>query len=181
MTVLASLAELESIHVAWDALLDDSAQSSFNLRPFWLTAWWRHFAPPGAQLRAIACHDAEGSLVGLAPLYVDRRELRFIGHGGEGPSNISAAIVARRGAEEAVMGAVVDGLASDRDWDRLWLSRMRPELETARLLADGLGGVEVRANPELNLSVSVRGDWDAYRRTLGQAGRKRIHTYARRA
>lgn len=180
MNVLTTAAELEAIAPEWDALLDRSAQSSFNLRPFWLTAWWRHFAPPAGQLRAVACRDGAGTLVGLAPLYLDGREMRFLGHGGEGPSNLTAAIVALRGEEEAVIGAVVDAIASDHDWGRLWLSRMRPELETVRLLAGGLCA-ELTTNPELNLSVSACGDWDAYRRTLGQAGRKRIQTYARRA
>lgn len=179
--VLTSAADLEAIEPEWDDLLDDSAQSVFNMRPLWLRAWWRHFAPPGAELRAIACRDAEGTLIGLAPLYVDGAEVRFIGLGGEGPANQTASILARRGAEEPVVGAVVEALREDDSWSRLWLARMRPELKTVRLLGDALPGAVVTPNPELHLWEPARGDYDAYRRTLGHAGRKRIQRYGRRA
>src|SRR4051794_25377054 len=125
--IVSDAEDLAQLAGEWDALLDDSAQSFFTARPFWLLPWWRHFAPPGAELRAIACRDAAGALVGLAPLYFDpaARELRFIGVSADlrAPSNVSATVPARRGLEAAVIGAIVEVLSSDREWRRLWLAR----------------------------------------------------------
>src|SRR5437016_11559183 len=110
-------ADLAALADECNALLDCSAQSSFNLRPLWMLAWWRHFAPPGAQLHAIVCRDGDGALAGLAPLYFDpsAREMRFIGVSSEhdAPANPSAAIIARRGREAMVVNAVADTLTSN--------------------------------------------------------------------
>ncbi len=175
-SVISSASDLVALEDEWNALLDDSGQSSFNMRPLWLVAWWRHFAPPEARLEVVACRDAGGTLIGLAPLYFDplALEVRFIGVGREPrmPTNLAAAILARRGEERAVVEAVDDAMKGRR----LWLARMRPELETVRLLRGRL-----EPNPEPNLFVSTRGDWEGYRTTLGHAGRKRIQRYARRA
>jgi CelD/BcsL family acetyltransferase involved in cellulose biosynthesis len=168
----------------WNALLDDSAQSSFNVRPLWMLTWWRHFAPRGARPYVITCRDDSGRLVGLAPLYFDPsdREIRFIGVSTDHdtPANLSAAILARRGSEATVVNAVADTLASDGDWTRLWLARIRPELETSRLIVAAMRGTAT-TNTERNVCVPIRGDWETYRQSLGRAGRKRVQRYARRA
>jgi hypothetical protein len=176
--------DLAALADEWNALLDDSDQSSFTVRPFWTIAWWRHFAPQGARLRTIVCRDAGGRLVGLAPLYFDPSagEIRFIGAGPDAhtPSNLSATVAARRGSEAAVFVAVAEALAVAADWKRLWLARLRPEWGTAQAIAEALGGTTT-ANPEANIWIAVRGNWETYRQSLGRAGRKRIQRYARRA
>lgn len=185
-SVIDGIADLTALANEWDALLDDSAQSSFSVRPLWMLTWWRHFAPAGAQIRAIACRDAAGALIGLAPLYFDSsaRELRFIGviedTPGDGviPTNLTGALIARRGCEAAVVTAIAGALEERRDWKRLWLARMRPENETVALLA---ANMQIRVNSQPNLFVDTRGDWETYRASLGAAGRKRIQNYARRA
>jgi CelD/BcsL family acetyltransferase involved in cellulose biosynthesis len=189
-SVIESAADLAAIANDWNALLDDSAQSAFSVRPLWLLAWWRHFAPRDAQLRAIACRDAAGALIGFAPLYFDpaEREVRFIGvisdTAGDGvlPTNLTGSLIARRGSEAAAVAAIADALEEQRDWTRLWLARLRPEHETVALIAAALPGrTQLRAKPQHNLFVDTRGDWETYRAALGAAGRKRIQCYARRA
>ncbi len=182
-SVLTSDHELASIDTAWNALLDDSSYSSFNMRPLWLRAWWGAFAPAGARLQAIACRDADGALVGFTPLYLDAaRELRFVGLGGDGPANFTAGVIARRGFEAPVMASVVETIERTDEWDRLWLARMRPEVETTRLLVETYGArANVISNPERNLWLPARGDYETYRQSLGRAGRKRVQRYARRA
>lgn len=182
-SVLTSEHELAAVAAAWDALLDDSAYASFNMRPLWLRAWWRVFAPAGGRLRAIACRDAQGALLGFTPLYIDAaRELRFVGLGGDGPSNFTAGIIARRGFEAPVVAAVVEAIERNDEWDRFWLARMRPEVESTKLLVEAYGAsVNVIANPERNLWLPASGDYETYRQSLGRAGRKRVQRYARRA
>jgi CelD/BcsL family acetyltransferase involved in cellulose biosynthesis len=189
-SVIEGIAELTALAGEWNALLDDSAQSSFNVRPLWLLTWWRHFAPPEARLRTITCRDASGALIGLAPLYFDpiTRELRFIGviedTPGDGviPTNLTGALIARRGCEAAAVAAVAGALEDQRDWTRLWLARLRPEHETVAMLAGALRGkTQFRANVERNLFVDTGSVWETYRVALGAAGRKRIQNYARRA
>jgi hypothetical protein len=189
-SVLESFADLAAIAEEWNALLDDSAQSAFSVRPLWLLTWWRHFAPRDGRLRAIACRDAAGTLIGLAPLYFDlaEREVRFIGvitdTAGDGalPTNHTGSIIARRGSEAAAVASVAGALEEQGDWMRLWLARVRPEHETVALLAGALRGkTRLRANSQPNLFVDTRGDWETYRAALGAAGRKRIQCYARRA
>jgi hypothetical protein len=189
-SVLESVADLTALGDEWNALLDDSAQSAFCVRPFWLLTWWRHFAPRDARLRVIACRDAAGALIGLAPLYFDplERELRFIGvitdTAGDGtlPTNMIGSVITRRGSEAAAVAAIAGALEDQSDWTRLWLARLRPEHEMVALIAGALRGkVQLRANPNPNLFVDTRGDWETYRAALGAAGRKRIQNYARRA
>jgi CelD/BcsL family acetyltransferase involved in cellulose biosynthesis len=53
----------------WDALAVATSQP--YCAPAWMLAWWRHVAPPGAQLRLVLVRDG-GELVGVAPCFVDR-------------------------------------------------------------------------------------------------------------
>src|ERR1022692_2155840 len=60
---------LEGLRGAWDALaVTNSAPES---GPGWMLAWWRHVAPPSAELRIVAVSDRD-ELIGIAPLYLDR-------------------------------------------------------------------------------------------------------------
>jgi CelD/BcsL family acetyltransferase involved in cellulose biosynthesis len=52
----------------WDALAVEARRP--YCAPTWMLAWWRHAAPPGAQLRVVVV--LEGSqLLGVAPLYAE--------------------------------------------------------------------------------------------------------------
>jgi CelD/BcsL family acetyltransferase involved in cellulose biosynthesis len=95
---------------------------------------------------------------------------------------MTGAIIARRGSEAAAVAAIAVAIEDEGDWTRLWLARLRAEHEMVALIAAALRGkVELRANPQHNLFVRTRGEWETYRVGLGEAGRKRIQRYARRA
>lgn len=67
--MISEESRLEELTGAWDALaVTNSAPES---GPAWMLAWWRHVAPPGAELRVVAVSD-RGELIGIAPLYLDR-------------------------------------------------------------------------------------------------------------
>jgi CelD/BcsL family acetyltransferase involved in cellulose biosynthesis len=59
---------LSAMEDAWDELA--VANRLPLMAPACVMAWWRHMAPPSAQLRALAVYDGE-ALIGLAPFYAD--------------------------------------------------------------------------------------------------------------
>jgi CelD/BcsL family acetyltransferase involved in cellulose biosynthesis len=63
--LIVDLAGLERIAPAWDALAVAQAQPCSA--PAWMLAWWRHVAPSGAQLRAVAVREGD-ELIGVVPL-----------------------------------------------------------------------------------------------------------------
>jgi CelD/BcsL family acetyltransferase involved in cellulose biosynthesis len=69
--IIVELARLEELQDAWDALALANAEPTSG--PAWMLGWWRHVAPPGAQLRVVAVHD-RGELVGIVPLCVEPSE-----------------------------------------------------------------------------------------------------------
>lgn len=54
----------------WDALAD--AASRAFCASSWLLAWWTHARPKGARLAVVLVHDADDTLVGLAPFFLHR-------------------------------------------------------------------------------------------------------------
>jgi CelD/BcsL family acetyltransferase involved in cellulose biosynthesis len=140
-------ADIAAFLPAWDELAL-SCRRPYGT-PAWMMAWWRHMAPPGAQLRVLAVRDGE-DLVGLAAMYV-AAEARGVRHarllaaryGGTplGP-------IARPGAEEEVarlLGAYLgdmrpapqvlhfDGIPTGSPWPALirsaWSGAGRPMVQ----------------------------------------------------
>lgn len=111
--VITRVDELEPIAGAWDEL-SVAARAPFA-SPSWLIPWWRHAAPAGAELCVIAVREADGTLVGVAPFFVepDRLGLRKVRALGAGAS-LYVEPVARPGLEEDVARAVAASLAGLR-------------------------------------------------------------------
>jgi CelD/BcsL family acetyltransferase involved in cellulose biosynthesis len=66
--VLDDETEVDAFVDRWDALAVEARRP--YCAPGWMLAWWRHAAPPGAQLRITVA--IEGSqLLGIAPLYAE--------------------------------------------------------------------------------------------------------------
>lgn len=66
--LITDLSDLDAIEEEWDELAVASRLPL--MAPACILAWWRHMAPAGAQLRAIAARE-DGRLVGFAPFFVD--------------------------------------------------------------------------------------------------------------
>ena len=139
-------AALDNLCLEWDALLEQSEQWVFFLRWSWVRRWWQSYAPPGSRLYLLACRDADGRLVGLAPFYWQERrfagiphirDLNFIGTGAGIKTSEHLDLFARRNYERAVAEACAAFLLQRQDWDRLWLwnipehSKMLPHLQQA--------------------------------------------------
>ena len=81
ITVARSVAELERLAPAWDALADAVDAPLFS-RPFWCIPWARHLA--AGRPEVVTCHEGS-ELSGLAPVSVRHlggvELVRFLGHG----------------------------------------------------------------------------------------------------
>lgn len=65
----------------WRALADGAPMRS----PEWFLTWWRFYAAPGDELCVLFFRTPEGSIVGVAPLYIEtlgkQRTVRLLGSG----------------------------------------------------------------------------------------------------
>ena len=142
--VITELSKLGPLQAEWDELAVASQLPLMS--PACVMAWWRHLAPPAAESRAVALWD-DGTLVGLAPFYVDlagrggRLGLRLPGIelGGRlaplaasGHEQAVAAALARALADSKLCSDLValEGMPLAADWARTlregWPGRLRP-------------------------------------------------------
>jgi CelD/BcsL family acetyltransferase involved in cellulose biosynthesis len=187
--VVTDLAGFRALAPEWDALLGRSDQRSFFLGWRWNFLWWSHFAPPHSHPFIVCCRDTAGTLVGIAPLYLSRRdvlgivqvrELHLLGTGIELRISEHVDIFAARGSEAAAADAMGEALMADARWDRLCLHAVPAEsVLTSRLLrAAGLEG-QVTAT-DLAPYIDTSQGWEHYKRTLGRSMRRNVEYYARR-
>jgi CelD/BcsL family acetyltransferase involved in cellulose biosynthesis len=64
--VLTTTAAVEAVRDHWDDLAVRNRAP--YMAPAWCLAWWRHFAPAGADLRVITVRDGE-EMIAVAPFY----------------------------------------------------------------------------------------------------------------
>lgn len=139
--IIGDVEELELLGEPWRELAH--ACHCPAALPAWQLAWWRHLAPEGSTLKAVAVSDESG-LAGLAPLFVSPGLIsayRFIG--GELTRRMKP--LARPGGEAEVMRAIaaaldrslprpdlveLDGVDADASWIRhltaAWPGSLRP-------------------------------------------------------
>src|SRR5689334_24699022 len=107
--------ELKALAPAWNELAQGIPFRSWQ----WLGSWWRHYGPAEGQagcaneLFVPAIRDAAGTLVGLAPWYLQRRAargnvVRFLGSG-EVCTDYST-VLCRSGQEAEVAATLADWL-----------------------------------------------------------------------
>ena len=65
--LLTNVGDLDDLAAQWDELAVSAGRP--YCAPAWQLAWWRHVAPKGALLRAIAVRDGD-ALIGIAPMFV---------------------------------------------------------------------------------------------------------------
>lgn len=187
--LVSDTAGFDALSAEWDSLLEQSAQQVYFLRYSWNRSWWRHHAPRGARPHILCCRDAQGRLVGLAPLYWRQhrllgipylRELAFIGMGIELKTSEYVDNIARRGDERAVAHAIADYLRSREDWDRIWMHQVPSDSSLLEYLGGIFGELAATTScdraPYIDTSVS----WDEYKRSLGRSMRRNVEYYARR-
>ncbi len=151
---VTALPDLGQLREPWEEL------SRLNCNPFlsweWASTWWQHFGREREQ-KILGCHDADGRLVGIAPLYFDSkrplRVLRFIGHF---PADQLEPLCAPEHLG-AVLAAVRRQLADESCWDLLLTERLPGVAEPESAL--GTKPMRCEVTPELALESS---DWDQF-------------------
>lgn len=149
----------------------------------WNAAWWRHFGRvPGRSLRVVTFRNAEGTLVGLAPLMTSfwyttpLRRLSFLGTG----TSDYLDVLAEPGWEDAVVAGLYGYLQNTGGWQIAdfqqlreggYLRERRPVNESGLTSFDALG----EPCPYLALPPS----WDMLLQGLGKKTRSNIGYYDR--
>ncbi|HEY9232145.1 MAG TPA: GNAT family N-acetyltransferase [Blastocatellia bacterium] len=182
-------AAFDDLRSEWDELLDASSQQVYFLRRHWNQTWWQTFQPSHSRLFIITCRDASDRLVGLAPLYwrqrtnagIDHiREILFLGTGVFAQTSEYLDLIARRGYEREVAGAVAEALKAESDWDKLWLSEIPAASVVLPHFEQALGsGLETTACQNAHY-VDTATDWESFKQTLGRTTRQNTQRLARR-
>jgi CelD/BcsL family acetyltransferase involved in cellulose biosynthesis len=122
----------------------------------WAAAWWQVHGRNRPQ-RILGCRDADGSLIGVVPLYLASgrpfRVLRLIGHGHAG----QLGPVCRPEHREAVARVVKKALPEQQGWDACILERL-DSTEGWPGLIDGMSS-RVEPSPRILFETS---DWDEF-------------------
>ena len=188
-SVLTAASAFDELHDEWDRLLEASDQHGFFLRSRWNQLWWKYYAPPNARLHLIACRDANGTLVGLAPLYSRRlttlglscgREILFLGMGVDVKTSEPLDVIARRGAEHRVGGAVGRYLSDNDAWDRLWLWQVPVDSVVLPHVVSHFGRASSVAHCDRAPYIDTSTDWATFKAGFGRSMRRNVEYYARR-
>jgi CelD/BcsL family acetyltransferase involved in cellulose biosynthesis len=136
--LITDLAGVEPIRAGWDALAEQLGRPLSS--PAWTLAWWRHAAPPGAELRVIAVVDGD-VVSGAAPFFAEGRRYRLLASDaslgveplavpGAERETIELTAAALAGAHPAIIE--LQGIRDSSQWPRLlretWPGRPRPAL-----------------------------------------------------
>jgi CelD/BcsL family acetyltransferase involved in cellulose biosynthesis len=110
----------EALRDEWNGVLARSASNNLFLTWEWVSTWWELYGA-GANLYVLTARDADGVLIGIAPLQRRRRAvlglgsvdvLEFIGSGGDvTPEQLDFIVVS--GAEAEVTPALVSYIEDD--------------------------------------------------------------------
>lgn len=188
LTVVDRIDEAQQHRAAWLDLSLRSEWASPMLSPDWLTTWWSVFgALDGRQLRMGFFYQGS-RLVGLAPLASRRhvyrsclpfRRLEAIGTGEREADEVCSeyvGILAERGLEDAVAGALAGALANDGfgPWDELVLPAMNGESTVPALLCSQLVRRGISATPSVTAQspyILLPATWVEYLAALSPSRR----------
>jgi CelD/BcsL family acetyltransferase involved in cellulose biosynthesis len=186
--VSSSWDDLQAHAADWERLLACTPAATIFMTPEWLGAWWRAFTPDGT-LHGLWFVDAQGEVVGLAPLYVDAIEgpwairllrLRLLGDGSHDSDNLD--LLVRPGYEAACARAFLSWFEHRSGCAVAELNTLPPESPSARCLravfARGRFTHTLHTRPRL--VVSLPPTWDEYTRQLSAKERGKIRYLTRR-
>ena len=175
--------EIDRLEPAWRALAE--RRGNGFLTPEWYRCWLRHY---GSEVIPFvpALHDAEGRLVGVLPLAMQRsgrpRACRIAGANlGDHFHPLSEP------ADESAVGAAIGEQLADRaeSWSVLGLDRVEVRSGWVDALSDRVGGrVKTLARPASVLpyiDLAQHSDWDAYLGSRSSNLRSQLRKFPRRA
>jgi CelD/BcsL family acetyltransferase involved in cellulose biosynthesis len=164
--------DVERLAKSWDALADHVGATPF-VRPGWILAWSRAFAPD--RLTLLTAMQGE-ELVGVLP-YLARRGVL------SAPANWHTPLFGCTAASADVAKALVDGLVSDAPVraDLAFLADDDPVVAACGAMAGDRGQKTIVRTILRSPYVAIEGrSWDDYRASLERRSRKDIERRLRR-
>lgn len=104
----------------WNALLEQSSNNEFFLKWEWVFTWWEVYAK-GKELFILLIKDDSGNLVGIAPWYIKKNKIFFLGTG-ENVCPEYLNIIIKNGYEGSVIKEIFLYLDKCAKWSILFLS-----------------------------------------------------------
>lgn len=174
-TRVSRLADLDAYYDTWRALAGGAPLRS----PEWLLGWWQCYGAAADELCVLLFHEASGSLVGLAPLFIERKgkgkTIRLLGSG-EASTNHTTWLAAA-GWEKLISCAVAQFLLDfEPGWQRVQFESADAADSAINATVDYLleNGCLVRRTPRHNCwQIALPSTWDDYLRMLSKTQRKR--------
>lgn len=168
---------LMGLQAEWESLQAQSYAWCVFSTWEWSRTWWEHFGA-GAELWLLLAHDADQTLVGIAPLMLTRasrlpgltwRQLQFLS---SGMNNDHLDFIIREGAEREVIAAFLEVLnAEHKRWDVLRLENVTensPTLATLRSSGQDWKTEAIEPSPFIALPAT----WDEHFNNLSYLKRK---------
>ena len=189
---LRQSSELISLATRWNELSNGNPFQSWE----WNCSWWQHFGADH-ELFVLVIRDADGSIVGIAPWYMEKqaslgRVIRFLGSGVVCSEYLTVLSVAGREEEIASHvaewltqpnGDVADNADSDDRWDMLDLDGVAANDRLITQLSAKLASHGASLYSQEGLScwhISLPNTWDDYLGTLSKNTRKQIRKLLKR-
>lgn len=133
---VTSRADFAALEGQWNELLAHSASDAITLTHQWLLTWWDVFGE-GRELNLILVREGE-ILIGIAPFLrrtvrhfgLNFRRVEFLASGEDECDEICSDyldFLLRIGNEEVALGAILDGLMEQKNWDELVLTDISGE------------------------------------------------------
>ncbi len=180
----AAFAALEPI---WNSVLEASASNTLTLTYEWLSTWW-HVFNDHRELYILLVRDDE-AVIGLAPMLKRRvqqygllslRRLEFLATGEDEADELCSDyldFICVRGREEEALGAILQTLHADADWDEMWLPEMSAQSVNLPLLKTFCARQETHTEARgeaLTLYLPLNQSWENLLQNTGSDFRRRI-------
>ena len=181
LRTLRAVEDLLPLQYIWNEL----AGSNPHLRFEWLVTWWNHYHR-GAALYVLCC-ESGGSIVGIAPFYVehrgDRRIVQFLGSGKACSDHLSimCSPMHRRDVVSCIVGHLLDN--ADAQWTDIELVGADAMDSTMQLFTEMLAdcGLQVHTRPGTACySVDLSNGWDAYLARRSKSTRRKLRRQVER-
>lgn len=176
---LETLLQLDALEEEWAELIAEIPEAPIFLSWEWIRTWWTYFGK-AFDLWLLTARDAQGRLLGIAPLMRERQRtgliplqiIGFIGIGLTRPVNLN--ILAHPSDPEGILQAFLDFLLSQsKQWDVIRLSPMSKETAVCGLLNNGNGHFRTGMKT-VNAYIPLPDSWETYSKTLTKKLRRNL-------
>lgn len=182
VTQIQHAADLFAFRKAWSDLAAGVPMQS----PEWLLAWLEYFTTPDDELCVLLFHAPDGSLVGLAPLYLQkeggRATVRLLGSG-DACTNHTTWLAAPGWETQIGFEVAQFFLEHNTDWDCLhleWVDDDNPAINTTVACLEE-NGCLLRRSPLPNCwRIALPPTWDEYLQMLSRKHRKQCRRMQRK-